>query len=66
MHENAPVYVYGVVASGARVSAPTEGVAGAPTRLIESNGLAAVASSVPAEQLRVRRRDLHAHLRTLE
>lgn len=66
MPENAPVYVYGVVASGASVSLPKEGVADAPTRLIDSNGLAAVATSVPTEQLRARRRDLNAHLRTLE
>jgi hypothetical protein len=41
-------------------------VASEATRLIESNGLAALVSSVPEERLRVQRRDLHAHLRALE
>jgi hypothetical protein len=41
-------------------------VASQGTRLVESNGLAALVSSVPAERLRVRRSDLHAHLRALE
>jgi Gas vesicle synthesis protein GvpL/GvpF len=41
-------------------------VASEGTRLVESNGLAALVSSVPAERLRVRRSDLHAHLRALE
>jgi Gas vesicle synthesis protein GvpL/GvpF len=40
-------------------------VASEATRLIESDGLAALVSSVPAE-LRVRRSDLHAHLRAVE
>jgi hypothetical protein len=41
-------------------------VASEATRLIESDGLAALVSSVPAERLRVRRSDLHAHLRAIE
>jgi hypothetical protein len=41
-------------------------VASEATRLVESNGLAALVSSVPAERLRVRRSDLHAHLRAIE
>jgi hypothetical protein len=61
-----PIYVYGVVSAGASISLPSDGVASAETRLIESDGLAALVSSVPTERLRVRRRDLHAHLRALE
>jgi hypothetical protein len=61
-----PIYVYGVVSNDAAISPPSEGVASAATRLIESDGLAALVSSVPTERLRVRRSDLHAHLRALE
>ena len=61
-----PIYVYGVVSTGASISLPADGVASAAPRLIESNGLAALVSSVPTERLRVRRKDLHAHLRALE
>jgi len=61
-----PIYVYGVVSSGADVAPPTSGVADAATRLVESNGLAAVVSTVPGDRLRVRRRDLMAHLHALE
>jgi hypothetical protein len=60
------IYVYGVVPAGASISLPADGVAGAATRLVESDGLAAVVSNVPTERLRVRRADLTAHLRALE
>ena len=66
MTGESPIYVYGIVSSGASVSPPAAGVAGAATRLVEGNGLAAVVSTVPGERLRVRRRDLHAHLHALE
>jgi hypothetical protein len=66
MTDDGPVYVYGVIRSDARISPPTDGVAGAATRVIASDGLAAVVSSVQGERLRVRRRDLLAHLRSLE
>lgn len=61
-----PIYVYGVVSSGESISLPRDGVASAAPRLVESDGLAAIVSSVPAERLRVRRNDLTAHLRALE
>jgi hypothetical protein len=61
-----PIYVYGVVDSGASITLPRDGVASATPRLIESDGLAALVSSVPTARLRVRRADLHAHLRALE
>jgi hypothetical protein len=61
-----PIYVYGVVRSGSVEAAPAEGVADAPTELIEQDGLAALVSKLPAERLRARRRDLTRHLRALE
>jgi hypothetical protein len=61
-----PIYFYGVVSAGASISPPADGVASAATRLVEDNGLAALVSDVPTEHLRVRRSDLHAHLRALE
>jgi hypothetical protein len=61
-----PVYVYGVVRSGALEMPPAEGVGDATVELIEHNGLVAVVSSLPEGRLRVRRRDLMRHLHTLE
>jgi hypothetical protein len=61
-----PIYVYGVVSTSASISLPADGVASAAPRLVESDGLAALVSTVPTERLRVRRKDLHAHLRALE
>ena len=61
-----PIYVYGVVSTAASFSLPAAGVADAALKRIETNGLAAIVSSVPTERLRVRRKDLHAHLRALE
>jgi hypothetical protein len=61
-----PVYVYGVVRSGTLDTAPAAGVGEAAVELIEHDGLAAVASRLPERGLRVHRRDLMHHLRTLE
>ena len=66
MTGNKPIYVYGVVSGGVPITLPEDGVASATPRLLESNGLAAIVSDVPGERLRVRRRDLSAHLRALE
>ena len=66
MNVATPVYVYGVVRSGSIRAAPAEGVADAPTELIERDGLAALVSKLPAGQLRARRRDLTRHLQALE
>ena len=63
--DSQPVYVYGVVRAGAPVAAEP-GVAGKPVELVEHDGVAAVVSAFPADDARVRRRDLLAHLRTLE
>ncbi len=61
-----PIYVYGVVSTRPPITLPGDGVANAATRMVECNGLSAVVSSVPGERLRVRRRDLDAHLHALE
>jgi Gas vesicle synthesis protein GvpL/GvpF len=61
-----PVYVYGVVRAGAIRLPKLQGVSGRPVATIEANGLAAVTSELAQERLRVRRRDLHGHLRVLE
>jgi Gas vesicle synthesis protein GvpL/GvpF len=64
--EPQPVYVYGVVPGGTGLSLAVSGVAGRPLELVEHDGVAAVVSELPPGDLRVRRRDLDAHLRSLE
>src|SRR3954452_7635018 len=61
-----PVYLYGVVPGGADLSLADAGVAGAKIELVEHDGLAALVSAFPADDARVRRRDLDSHLRTIE
>ena len=61
-----PVYLYGIVAAGSVASLDAEGVAGKPLELIEHDDVAAVVSAFPATDFRVRRRDLIAHLRSIE
>ena len=61
-----PVYVYGVVPAEASVSVGEPGVAGNPVEVVAHDGVAAVLSDFPPHDPRVRRRDLRAHLRTLE
>jgi Gas vesicle synthesis protein GvpL/GvpF len=61
-----PIYVYGVVSTTPSLTLPEDGVTNAATRVVESDGLAAVVSTVPGERLRVRRRDLDAHLHAVE
>lgn len=59
------VYVYGVVAADADAGG-AEGVSGAPVATVASGRLAALVSRLPEEGLRMRRRDLQAHLAVLE
>lgn len=61
-----PVYVYGVVPAGAALDVRNPGVAGERVELVQHGGVAAVTSTFPGEDTRVRRRDLNAHLKTLE
>ena len=58
-------YVYGIVAEPA--APPSEpGVGGAPVRVIEGEGAAALVSAVPAAELRMGRSEVLAHARVLE
>jgi hypothetical protein len=63
---SAALYVYGVVRAGTLHSLDIDGVAGAPVEVIEHDGLSAVVSPLPTDDLRVKRRDLHAHLNVIE
>jgi hypothetical protein len=56
--------VYGLVRAGLNVSGAPAGIAGAPVRVVESGGIAAIVSAVDA--LRASRRDLLAHSSVLE
>lgn len=58
-------YVYGVLDP---VVAPpdTTGIGGAPLRTVESNGLAALVSELPGEELTFGREELATHARVLE
>lgn len=62
----AAAYVYGVVAADAIPELALAGVADAPVRAVCERDVAALVSSLPPEQFRVRRRDLVGHLRVLE
>jgi hypothetical protein len=61
-----PVYVYGVVSAETTLEVADPGVAGERIELVAHDGVAAVISAFPAADPRVRRRDLDAHLRTIE
>ena len=62
--DSGAMYVYGVVAAAPRLEGT--GVGDAPLQLVEHDGIAAVVSAFPAEDTRIRRRDLLAHLATIE
>jgi hypothetical protein len=62
----AAVYVYGVVATDAIPPIERQGVADAPVRALADGAVAALVSSLPPGELRIRRRDLLSHLRVLE
>jgi hypothetical protein len=61
-----PVYVYGVVPAEPSLLLADPGVAGERVELVAHDGIAALVSAFPADDPRVRRRDLVAHLETLE
>lgn len=58
-------YVYGIVAAGTEVPAGP-GILGAPVRLVSSEGVAALVSDVPPEDLRFGREALLTHSQVLE
>jgi hypothetical protein len=60
------LYVYGVVATGSLDAPELEGVRAQAVVQIEDDGLAALASELPEPDVRVRRRDLQAHLDVME
>lgn len=60
------VFIYGVVAADSIPQLELGGVADAPVSAVKSGELAALVSALPAQQFRVRRRDLLSHLRVLE
>ena len=60
------VYVYGFVRAGALASIREDGVGGAPVRVVERDDVAAIVSPVESPEPRLRRRDLHSHLRVIE
>lgn len=61
----APLYVYGVVRAGAEVPG-RKGVLGERVALVTSDGVSALASRVPSERVRAKRRDLLAHSDVLQ
>jgi hypothetical protein len=61
-----PVYVYGFVRSGALPPLREEGIGDSAVAVVEGEGVAALVSPVAGADVRLRRRDLHAHLRVLE
>jgi hypothetical protein len=60
------MYVYGIVRAEDIPAVSAEGVAGRPVELVERGDLAALVSPLPPGELRVKRRDLHRHLKVLE
>ena len=62
----AATYIYGVVAADAIPRIERHGVADAAVRALDHSGVAALVSSLPPGELRIRRRDLLSHLRVLE
>jgi gas vesicle protein GvpL/GvpF len=61
-----PLYVYGFVGSGALKAPREEGVGQKPVSVVEGDGVAALVSPVAGADVRLRRRDLTAHLRVIE
>lgn len=63
---SAELYVYGFVRAGALPSIGEAGIGGASVTLVEGDGVAAIVSRVDASKIRLKRRDLHSHLRVIE
>jgi hypothetical protein len=61
-----PVYVYGFVRSGAVPALREGGVGDAAVTVVEGDEVVAVVSPIAGADVRLRRRDLHAHLRVIE
>jgi hypothetical protein len=59
-------YVYGVVRGKGRAKPKGKGIAGKPLKVVASNGLGALTSDVPGEELEAGREELLTHSRVLE
>ena len=63
---SAGLYLYGFVRANAPLSVGEEGVGGAPVTMIEGDGVAAMVSPAEDSGIRLKRQDLHRHLRVIE
>src|SRR3954452_16655117 len=59
-------YVYGVVRAKGRAKPKGKGIAGKPLKVVEANGVGALTSDVPGEELEAGREELLTHSRVLE
>src|SRR3954468_23214115 len=59
-------YVYGVVRGKGRAKPKGKGIAGKPLKVVAANGLGALTSDVPGEELEAGRDELLTHSRVLE
>src|SRR3954462_5783724 len=59
-------YVYGVVRGKGRAKPKGKGIAGKPLKVVAANGLRALTSDVPGEELEAGRDELLTHSRVLE
>src|SRR4051812_48014964 len=59
-------YVYGVIAAGAGLRPPADGVDDQPVELVEHGELVALVSDAPRVPVRANRRNLMAHSRVLQ
>jgi hypothetical protein len=60
------LYVYGFVPAAESPAIDAEGVGGGAVSTIEGDGVAALVSPVDDAEIRLKRRDLHRHLRVIE
>jgi hypothetical protein len=61
-----PVYVYGFVPTDELPELHEQGIGDGPVGTVERGGITALVSPVEGADIRLRRKDLHAHLRVLE
>src|SRR5919202_5864869 len=59
-------YVYGVVRAKGRAKPKGKGIAGKPLKVVTANGIGALTSDVPSDELEAGRDELLTHSRVLE
>src|SRR3954451_5034093 len=59
-------YVYGVVRANGRAKPKGKGIAGKPLKVVAGNGVGALTSDVPGDELEAGREELLTHSRVLE